>query len=515
MEYRFEDFVVDTARKYVKRDCQAVPVEPKIFDLLVYLIEKRDRVVSKDDLVAGVWQGRIISDATISSAIGALRRALGDDGRGQRFIRTVHSRGFRFVGTISEHRTEHAVSRANSAWRTDIEDMPSIAVLPFTATVADPDREHFADGLCEDVITALGRIGWLFVIAWTSTMGYREKPVDASSIARDLGVRYLLTGTLADDGMNLRVSAQLLEAQSARQIWAERYDCVFTDIFAVRDEITRSIVAALEPQVSTAESRITGTKPEEDLNAWECVVRAMALQGRFNREGSAEAIRLLKRALEIDPQYARAHAQYAWHLTWRIHQGWEHPNVALPIAIASAEAAVNADSDEPWAYIAWLFIATIKRDAVLLIDSPRRALEINPNFAMAHSWMGASLALTGNGVDAFRWIDQARKLSPRDIFKHEFDVHTAYAHFQVGDYVQALASAHRAMLPHPDHVYPRLMMAASMGRLGDTEAGAAQLERIRELAPTTTVASVRASCVFISPNEIERFIHGLELCGLE
>ena len=243
-------------------------------------------------------------------------------------------------------------------------------------------------------------------------------------------------------------------------------------------------------------------------------MRAMALKSEFTDDSSLEAIALLERAIEIDEGYGRAYAQMAWTIAWRIHQGWEDTSVGLKASIEAAEKAVRRDPNEPWAYIAWLFIATILRDAELLLASPRRALEINPNFAMANSWMGAALALTGRGAEAFEWIERARKLSPRDVLRDEFDVHMSYAHFQVSDYENAYSAALRASLPHPKHVYPRLVMASSLGHSGSQSLGEAQVARILELAPNMSLESARASCVFVRTDDIDRFIEGLALSGM-
>ena len=510
MRHAFDDYIVDTDRREILSAGNLVVVEPKSFDLLVYLLENHDRVVTKEELIDVIWQGRFVSDAAVASAVSASRRSIGDDGKRQHYIKTVRSHGFRFVGTLEPSAGEQSTRTVDR----DITSLPSIAVLPFTNSGPDSDDDYIADAICEDITTSLGRIGWLLVIATTSPLARQNKPVNPQDAARGVNVRYLLLGSAHRSGSRIRVSVRLLEAKNLSQVWAERFDRDFKDVFAIQDEITKNVVSALEPQVSSAEIKRAMAKSDQDLNAWDCVNRALAFQSKFTRTASDEAIVFLRRALHIDPGYARAHSQLAWITAWRIHQGWDSPEKGLKTAIEAAENAVKFDTNEPWAYIAWLFIATITRDAALLLNSPRRALEINPNFAMAHSWMGAALALTGNGSEAFEWIERARELSPRDLFQDEFDVHESYAHFQVGDYRSATEAARRAIMPHPNHVYPRLVLASALGHLGDIEAGTVQIARILELAPEMTLASARKSCVFIREADFSRFIDGLRRSGL-
>jgi len=516
VRYAFGDCEIDVRRRVLSRGGEIVHVEPQVFDVLDYLLQHRDRVVSRDELIEQIWGGRFISDSALSTRIKDVRIAVGDDGVQQRRIKTLHRRGFRFIGEVTELSAEPAapVEPESAPVRESTDGLPSIAVMPFDNFSRDPDQDYFVDGVCEDIITALSRIGSLFVIARSSTFSYKGEAKDVPTIASELNVRYILIGSVQKSGERIRISVQLLNGATAQQIWAERFDRRLEDVFDVQDEITENIVGALEPQVNSAEIQRSLRKHEQSLDAWDYVIRAMALIGEFTAPSSTKALELLDKAIEIDPRYARAHSQKAWTIAWRIHQGWEDTDEAIRRSMAAAEKAVQSDAEEPWAYIAWLFIATILRDADLLLDSPRRALQINPNFAMAHSWMGAAYALTGDGASAFKWIEKARKLSPRDMFKEEFDVHTSYAYFQIGDYQSAYASAMKAMLPHPEHVYPRLLMATSLAHLGNLVVAEAQARRIRELVPGFSLASAQKTCVFVRDNDIARFIDGLRMAGL-
>ena len=252
MIYVFADCSLDIDRRELWRGNDRVAVEPQVFDLLHYLIQNRERVVSKDDLIAHVWNGRIVSDSSLSSRITAVRRAVGDGGDQQRLIRTIARKGLRFVGEVREDRSSGGASAPQRSPHVErdtvalaspgppppLPDKPSIAVLPFTNMSGDPEQEYFSDGITEDIITALSRLRWFFVIARNSTFVYKGQAVDVRSVGRDLGVRYVLEGSVRKSGHRMRITSQLLEATTGSHIWTERYDRELTDIFALQDEIT-------------------------------------------------------------------------------------------------------------------------------------------------------------------------------------------------------------------------------------------------------------------------------------
>ncbi len=515
IRYAFGEYALDIDRRELSRNGAVFSVEPQVFDVCAYLIANRDYVVSRDELVTHVWQGRFISDAAISTRIRDLRTAVGDSGALQAVVKTYHGRGFRFIADVVSRDMHEKIVTDLSPDPVREESKPSIAVLPFKNLGNNDDQDYFVDGVCDDIITALSRINWLFVIARNSTFSYKGQAVDIRSVSRELGVRYVLEGSVQRHDDRVRISVKLLNGETAAQIWAERYDRKLDHVFAVQDEITENIVGALEPQVSSAENLRSLRKQNQNLDAWDHVIRAMALIGEFTNRSSKRALDLLDLAIKIDPKYARAYSQKSWTIAWRIHQGWEVTEEALPKSIEAAELAVKYDPDEPWAYVAWLFIATITRDSDMLRDTARRALQINPNFAMAHSWMGAAYALTGDGDKAFEWIEKARRLSPRDMFKEEFDVHTCFAYFQIADYENACKFASKAMLPRPEHVYPRLILAASHAHLGNDTAAKIHAEKIRQIVPNFSLPEVEKSCVFVVPDDIARFVEGLRQAGLE
>src|ERR1700722_10565484 len=272
-------------RRELSRDRRGVPVEPQVFDLLVYLLENRDRVVSRDDLLDKIWGGRIVSDSTLTSRINAARKAIGDSGSGQKLIRTVPRKGFRFVGSVdaqlisaSAEDTAAATSDHVGASQLGLPqpDGPAIAVLPFTNMSGDREQEYFSDGISEDIITALSKLRWFFVIARNSSFVYKGKAVHLKQVAEELGVRYVVEGSVRRDGDLVRITAQLNDTTTGSHIWADHYDRDLTDVFAVQDEITDAIVATIEPKIYVAENFRARRKPPNSLDAWDLVMRAMS-----------------------------------------------------------------------------------------------------------------------------------------------------------------------------------------------------------------------------------------------
>ena len=268
-----------------------------------YLIQHRDRVVSRDDLIASVWGGRIVSESTLSSRINSARAAIGDSGEQQQWIRTIARKGVRFIGDVRGTRRPQRCERRQRATglarcargQSVLPDKPSIAVLPFTNMSGDPEQEYFSDGITEDIITALSRLRWFFVIARNSAFAYKGKRIDVRQVGRELGVRYVLEGSVRRSGQRLRITGQLFDATTGTHIWSERYDRELTDIFALQDEITASVAAAIEPKLLAAEAVRSERRSAADLDAWDLVTRALAHYWRMTTADSKTAIDMLRR----------------------------------------------------------------------------------------------------------------------------------------------------------------------------------------------------------------------------
>jgi TolB-like protein/Flp pilus assembly protein TadD len=483
--YVFEDFVLDTDRRVLRRGSDAIALEPQVFDLLSYLIGNRERVVSKDDLIASVWGGRIVSESAMSSRINAARSAVDDTGEKQRLIRTFPRRGLRFMGAVRE---EQGAADEGPGYLA-LPDKPSIAVLAFTNMSGDPEQEYFAAGMAEDITTALSKVRWLFVVSRNSAFAYKDRQVDVKQVARELGVRYILEGIVRKSGSRARITAQLLDATSGHHVWAERYDRELVDIFAVQDEITDQVVAAIEPQLYAAEGIRAKRKPPENLGAWECVVRALSLTNSRARPDIAAARALLQKAVALDPGYAQAQSLLSFVTTLGVHLGWEPRESTVAIASEHARKALQLDADEPWAHLALGYVLAWSRRPADALAEYEKALVLNPNFAIAHWLLALALCYLGRSEEALAHGDKAARLSPRDLLARGnagvSDNVRAAACFVAGRYREGIAFAHRAILESPNLTPAYRSLIVNCALAGEIEEARAALCTLRALVPET------------------------------
>lgn len=331
VQFVFGDCVLDLERREFTRDAQAVAMGPQVFDLLLYLVQNRARVVSKDDVLDAVWKGRIVSESTLTSHINAVRKAVGDNGEKQHLIRTVPRKGFRFVGDVKEIqpsarsasvKAELINPSDNSASAPPLPDKPSFAALPFLNLSGDVQQDYFADGIVEDIIGALSRISWLFVIARNSSFTYKGRAVDVKQVGRELGVRYVLEGSVRKAANRVRITAQLVDATSGINIWADRFEGDLRDVFELQDDMAKSVVGAIGPKLERAEIDRAMRKPTESLDAYDYYLRGMACFHQSTREAIGQALQLFEKAIALDPDFASAYGMAAACIYWRKMNGW-------------------------------------------------------------------------------------------------------------------------------------------------------------------------------------------------
>ena len=262
--------MLDTERRELRRRAELVPLEPQVFDFLAYLVRNRGRVVSKDDLIHGVWGGRVVSDSALTTRLNAARKAVDDSGAAQRVIRTLARKGVRFVAEVTEDGTLEAATAPPEPWLA-FAGKPSIAVLPFANLSGDPEQEYFADGMAEEIITALSRIRWLFVIARNSSFTYKGQVIDVKRVGRELGARYLLEGAVRKAGGRLRITAQLIDAASGAHLWADRFDGSLEDVFELQDNVAAGVAGVIEPAVQAAEAARSAARPTTDFGAYDAI----------------------------------------------------------------------------------------------------------------------------------------------------------------------------------------------------------------------------------------------------
>jgi adenylate cyclase len=393
-------------------------------------------------------------------------------------------------------------------------DKPSIAILPFANMSGDPEQEHFADGIAEDIITGLSRLRWLFVIARNSSFTYKGRNVDVRQVGRELGVRYVLEGSVRKGGNRIRITAQLVEAETGNHLWAERYDRALGDVFAIQDEITKSVIGCIGPELYTAEHDRLKRKPPQNLDAWESFVRGMFLYSQHSDAGTKEALGMLDRAVELDHGYAKAHGLRAVCLAWRAIQGWEDRDTAFAEVAEGANRAVACDPQEPWAYIAHGFVAVSKRHNPEAVGAFTRAIDASPNFAYAHGLLGSQHALGGRPDQAVECIDRGVRLSPRDIFGDEYQLYYSFAHFQAGRYADAASAAQLAIQQRPGHPVLYIMAAASYGLGGDTDKAKKSIAQLINLVPNFSAADLEENFLYYRREDRSRLARGLRTGGL-
>ena len=436
MRYLFEDYTLDTERRELHRGADAVSIAPQVFDLLDYLIRNRERVVSKDDLISAVWNGRIVSDAALTTRLNAARSAIGDSGEEQRLIKTLPRKGFRFVGAGAGRAGVGSAATADGPMESPkpaltLPDKPSIAVLPFANLSCDPEQEYFADGIVEDITMALSRFHWLFVIARNSSFTYKGRAVDMKQVGRELGVRYVLEGSVRKAGNRIRIAGQLIDAETGAHLWADRFDGALEDMFDLQDHVTSSVVGAIAPKLQREEIKRARRKPTENLDAYDYYLRGLARARRWTRDANNEALQLFCKAIELDPGLACAYGMAAWCYVRRKARGWMiEPVQENAEAVRLARKAVHLGSDDPVALCmggyALAFVAHEFDDAAAFMD---RGLAVNPNLARA--WMLSAWLRVWRGESdlALDHVARAMRLSPLDPSLYGMHGAMAYAHF--------------------------------------------------------------------------------------
>jgi adenylate cyclase len=524
MKFLFADQVLDIDRRELRRNSEPVAVEPQVFDLLSYLVTNRERVVSNDDLIASVWGGRIVSEATLTSRVYAARRAIGDSGQEQKLIRTIARKGHRFVGEVQAQSNggepvAHAIaSLPNIGGETrqalPLPDRPAIAVLPFDNMSGDPEHEYFSDGISEDIITALSRLRWLFVIARNSSFVYKGKAVHLKQVGEELGVRYVVEGSVRKAGDRVRITVQLNDVATGSHIWAERYDRALADVFAVQDEITETIVGAIHPSLILAEIERTKRKGPESLDAYECVLRAYPHIWAFDPLANETALAHLTRAIAIEADYPLALALAAWCRAREIIYLWTpKPEPVKSEALRLARLAGDMSSDDPMVLTALCAAHSVVGDLEIASALIEKAVALDPNSATAWNrsgWVNAYLNRPEVAIDHFQ---RAIRLSPFDPMNFNCFFGIRNAHFAAGRYEESLAWCKKGMIERPELVWPLRSMAASLALLGRISEAREAVQRLRDEYPYITIAKIMA----ITPHRgdyLPRYADGLRRAGL-
>jgi len=508
MRYRFGAFCIDAERLEIRKDDVAVPVQPQVFELLVYLLENRERVVPKDDLIEAVWEGRAVSDGTLNARINAARRALDDTGDEQAVIRTFPRRGFRFVAELMTGAVA-ADPRPPEMPVATGPDPQSIAVLPFVNMSGDQDQEYFADGLTEDLITDLSKIPGLFVIARNSSFAFKGKAMDMVELGDKLGVAHVLEGSVRKAGRRVRINAQLIDAATGGHLWAERYDGDLEDIFALQDDITGQIIEALRGSLAGTHG---ANRQTESVAAYELSLRARAKFFMFSPETNRECIDLYNQAIEVDPNFADAWAglvfpyQSGWSFLW---PGYDD---GLTIAVEKAERAVELAPSSSLAQSRLGWVQTFLNQPDKSVASFEKALAIDPYSTDALAFYSECLNFAGDPSQALEIGAACLKYDPVTPINCVF--HIGHAHFLLGHLEEAAQSIGSAIEMAPDFPVARMIMAATQAELGNLDQAAKHLNHVRLSYPAYNSDTFNARYPYADPAHRQRVLTGLRQAGL-
>jgi adenylate cyclase len=488
LRYLFEDYAFDPDRRELYRGAEVVPIAPQVFDLLDYLIRNRERVVSKDDLINAVWNGRSVSDAALTTRLNVARTTIGDSGEEQRLIKTLPRKGFRFVGQVREAREAAGPNPGDAPESApSVPDRPSIAVLPFENMSGDPEQEYFADGMVEEITTALSRFKGAFVIARNSSFTYKGKAVNVKQVGRELGVRYVLEGSVRKAAGKVRIAGQLIDAVTGAHIWADRFERDLTDVFALQDEVTVAVVSAIHPKIIQTEIAMAARRRPENLTAYDFWLRAIQQSSLATREGLAEAIRLAHRALELDPGFGRAASLASvFHLNNFVLGYSTDPQFELEEAVRLSRLALRIDDgDSNTLARASLISAYVVRDSESALEMADRAVALNPNSFEAWGCRGWVYGAAGLPQEAVRSFERGIRMSPID---PAMFAGMGMALVELRRFDEAIVAGGKAQRHNPSHPLAYLCLASAFVHLGrDAEAREAAA-RLLEVNPAFTIS---------------------------
>jgi TolB-like protein/Flp pilus assembly protein TadD len=522
--FAFGRFVLDTDRLTLTRDGDFVPLGIRAIQLLCVLVEARGGLVTKDDLMARVWLGVAVGENNLHVQISALRKALGEDVGGQRYVITVPGRGYRFAATRPDLQNGHSVSQPLAA--ADHKNLAgpvvpppnraSIAVLPFTNMSEDSTQDYFADGILEEIITSLTRLRWLLVIASDSSFTYKNRAVDVKQVGRELGVRYVLEGSMRRTATRVRITAQLIDATTGTHLWADHFDAEPGDVFELQERLTGRVVGAIAPQLEQAEIARAKRKPTTNLDAYDCYLRGLACVHRETGDSVAEAIELFRRAIDLDPDYASAHGMAAWCYCLRKEHGWACDR-ARDIAEATRFGwrAVELGQDDAVALAmggrTLVYVAGDIDSGAAFIE---RALVLNPNLTPALNGSGWVKTRLGDPETALERLTRAIRLSPLDPLMFNMQNGIAFAHFFSARYDEAARGAEKVLSERPANGAALRIATVSHALAGRLTQARQFRERLCQVCPNLRVSNLNDQTPLRREEDRARWAEGMRKAGL-
>jgi TolB-like protein/tetratricopeptide (TPR) repeat protein len=523
LRYLFEDFALDTDRRELRRGADVVPTAPQVFDLLDFLIRNRDRVVSKDDLIGAVWNGRIVSDAALTTRLNAARAAIGDHGNKQRLIKTLPRKGFRFVGAVNEWQRSTTTSGSSAVHNDDTMQRSrspprlSVVVLPFVNLSGDPAHDYFVEGVADSLTTDLSHSRNLFVIGRNSAFKYKGKEIDVRQVGRELNVRYVLEGSVQRNGNRLRMNVQLIDAENGKHLWAERFEKPTADLFDMQDEIVSRLAYTLHVQLVIAAARRAErlAHPDaKDLN----FQGVACLQKGATPEYVTQARGFFERALAIDHRsFVALFGMANVDLIAAFCLLTDEPTGCLSAAETNAIKALSLVPDDAYVHMTLGAIYILTNRAVQGIAECEHALALDRNTARAHGAIGWAKTLMGRAAETEGHVLEALRLSPRDMGAYWWMHYLGAAKLHLAADAEAVVWLRRSI--ESSHNFPpaHFALAAAFGLLGALDEARAAAQAGLALNPGFTIRRLRAAKPSDNPTFLagqERFCEGMRLAGV-
>ncbi|MGD8839807.1 MAG: winged helix-turn-helix domain-containing protein [Gammaproteobacteria bacterium] len=514
MIYRFENLLLDADRRELRAGDRLLKLQPRIFDLILYLIRHRDRVVAKDELLDKLWPGVVVVEGALQRAISLARSCL-REACGAECIRTHARKGYRFVAEVVETGSAgEGADQATAASATDLA-RPPIAVLPLDNLSNDPEQDYVAEGLAEDISTGLSRLRYLAVISRASILKIRDRLADLEAAASELGARYLLTGSVRKSADRLRVYVELIETAGLTQIWSQSFDSKIDDIFRIQDEITTAIVATIEPEFNQFEYRQARNKSPDNLDAWEAYQRGLWHLYQFTRADTVASLPFFERASALDPEFAPAFAGASFYYFSSAYLGFATDwNETAALARSTADSGVSADPRCPAAR--WALGRALLLDGQLdaAIDEFATSVDLNPNFAHAYYMLGWALTLAGEPAAAIEYLDTAERLSPHDPLLFAFRSVRAMALIGIGDNELALKFSDQAVRQPNSHQHTLAVHIAALIACGELQKAGDAANSLLDIYPGYSCSSFARAMPFRSERDLGVITGALEAAGI-
>lgn len=514
--HKFGPFRLDADAEILFHGAEPTALGKRAVALLRMLLERAGQPISKDALIETAWPGLTIEDGNLTVQIAALRRILEKVAGGASWIETLPRRGYRYVGPVVEPSDLAFEAIPQMSPVLALPDKPSIAVLPFSNLSDDPEQEYFADGIVDDIITGLSRFKWLFVIARNSSFTYKGRLVDTRQVGRELGVRYVLEGSVRRSGDRIRITGQLIDAVSGVHLWADRFEGGFADIFYLQDQVTMKVVGAVSPKLEEAEIQRAKRKPTENLDAYDYYLRGIDDLERVSKQANENALQFFYKAIDLDPRFAAAYGAAARCYALRKSNNWmidleketlETERLAyLATELGKDEALVLSRAGFAIGHV----LLKPQEGAALL----ERALTLNPHLTTAWRYSGLLKVYLGESEVAIRHLVHAMRLSPLDPGLHSMQAAMALAYFIAGDYEAALVWADKARRENPKFLPAHRNVAASAALTGRLDKARRAVARVLEIDPTSRISSLADHVPLVRTRDIEKYAEGLRKAGL-